>query len=92
MTIRWSEECLVCAVNLVNLSIFHVNVSAVLRLYLVLSFRGSTICKLLVVEVCPGSMEMSVCIIGREDIVFGSKDTGIIVFLYFINVESKSLL
>ena len=84
MSIRRSEKCLVCAVNVIDFSIFQMNMSTMERLNLVAAFCGSTIRKLLVVVVCPGSMKVNMCVISGKYIVLGSKNTRIIMLSNFV--------
>ena len=72
------------------------NMSTMERLNLVATFCGSTIRKLLVVVVCPGSMKVNMCVISGKYIVLGSKNTRIIMlsdFVYtgFMNVFQVEL-
>lgn len=70
--------------HLFYFAIFQKEMSTVIRLYLVCPLNWSSISKVLVIMVCPGSMKMRMCIIIREDTVLGSKYPGIILFLHFV--------
>ena len=45
------------------------NVSTVLRLYLVFPFNSTPVRKLMVVVVCPGAMKVNISVISGDDII-----------------------